>query len=276
MTVNLQEVCSSFETLWPLSGAEAWDSVGLVCGNPKQSISRVLLCVDITDQTIQEAIDYGCELILSHHPLLFQPVNFLAEDSLKGSLVSKAIRGQIAIYSAHTNADIVESGVSEVFAQKLGLTNLKPLIPDASNHQIGHGRFGILPRALSLAELASLVNEALTSTSAPVRVAGVASAIVSTVAVLGGAGDSFIYEALQSDVDCFITSDLRHHVVLDAICEIRSRPMNIIDVSHFGAESLWLGVAAAQLTKANSNVEFMVSKVNTDPWSFSLPGKTTG
>ena len=276
MSALLKDLCSGFEILWPLSGAEDWDRPGLTTGSLDMEVKRVLLVIDVTRQTIQEAIDHDCQLILSHHPVLLKPVSFLSEESLKGSLISLAIKNSIAIYSAHTNADIVSEGVSMVFAESLGLKNIKPLVVSPTDHTIGHGRVGDLPKAISLEQLAEMVSDSLTPSHAPVRVAGERNQTISRVGLVGGAGDSFLDEAIKQNVDCFITSDLRHHVVLDALGANSSSPLSIIDVSHFGAESLWLVRAAKQLSAAESDVEFRVSKINTDPWSFTLPGKAKG
>lgn len=269
MAQNVSSLVSTFERLWPLSGAEEWDRPGLAIGNPKAEVSRVLLAVDVTKSVLQEALSTGSQLVLAHHPLLLKGESYLAEDRLKGNLVSFAVQNQIAVYTAHTNADIVENGVSDVLAKELDLKEARPLVPISSD--AGHGRIGSLASAMPLGELAKLVSRMLPPTNAPVRVAGDTKADVSVVAVVGGAGDSFISAAQQAGAQVLITSDLRHHVTLDAATD-PSKPVALIDVSHFAAESLWLSVAASQLAKLHPHVEFIVSEVITDPWSMTLGG----
>jgi dinuclear metal center YbgI/SA1388 family protein len=267
MTVPLAQLIQVFESLWPTSGAEDWDRPGLSSGNPSQPVSRALLSVDVTAEVLEEAKLLGCELIISHHPVLLKPVNYLREDQLKGELVSFAIKNSIALYSAHTNADIVIDGVSDVLAQAIGLEDSKPIVATAPN--VGHGRIGNLASAVPLSELANKVSALLPKTKAPVRVAGALDSKIQTVAVLGGAGDSFIEEARNQGADCFITSDLRHHVSLDAVSD-KSRPLYLIDISHFAAESLWLKPTAATLKSKLPTVEFVVSAVSTDPWTMTI------
>jgi dinuclear metal center YbgI/SA1388 family protein len=267
MTTSLLELTKHFESLWPVAGADEWDRPGLTCGNPKQNISKVLLTVDVTAGVLEEAKARGCELVVSHHPVLLRGVNFLSEDQLKGELVTFAIKNSIALYSAHTNADIVVHGVSDVLAAAVGMKNSVPLV--ATGPGIGHGRIGNLEKAITLSELAKNISEVLPKTSAPVRVAGQLDTLISKIAVVGGAGDSFIENAMQSGADCLITSDLRHHVSLDAVSD-PSNPLSLIDISHFAAESLWLRPTAESLSKEIKTVEFFVSEVITDPWTMTI------
>jgi dinuclear metal center YbgI/SA1388 family protein len=270
MPLPLTNLIGTFESLWPLAGAEEWDRPGLTTGNSNQTITRALLCVDVTLEVLSEAKQLGCELVISHHPLLLKGVNFLSEDQLKGELVSFAVKNLIAVYSAHTNADIVVDGVSDILAQQLGLVSTKPLI--ATGDGIGHGRIGKLKSPQSLSDYAKFVSSCLPETSAPIRVAGDLNKMIETVAVVGGAGDSFIPAAAQSGVDLFITSDLRHHVVLDAVSD-PTNPLALIDISHFAAESLWLKPTQVTLSKLIPEVSFVVSSISTDPWTMSLQGR---
>ena len=270
MPLPLTNLIGTFESLWPLAGAEEWDRPGLTTGNSNQTITRALLCVDVTLEVLSEAKQLGCELVISHHPLLLKGVNFLSEDQLKGELVSFAVKNSIAVYSAHTNADIVVDGVSDILAQQLGLESTKPLI--ATGDGIGHGRIGKLKNPQSLSDYAKFVSSCLPETNAPIRVAGDLNKMIETVAVVGGAGDSFIPTAAQSGVDLFITSDLRHHVVLDAVSD-PTNPLALIDISHFAAESLWLRPTQITLSKLIPDVSFVVSSIPTDPWTMSLQGR---
>ncbi len=269
MSLPLSQLLTTFESLWPLSGAEEWDRPGLTTGGASQQISKVLICVDVTREVLTEAQATSCNLVVSHHPLLLKGVNFLTEDQLKGELVSFAVRNSIAIYSAHTNADIVIGGVSDVLAEKLGLTSSAPLVPTGSG--VGHGRIGKLKTPLTLAAFAQHVSQQLPKTYAPIRVAGNLDMVIETVAVVGGAGDSFIPAAAASGAQVLVTSDLRHHVTLDAISD-PSAPLALIDVSHFAAESLWLEPTRKLLSNALPQVSFEVSQISTDPWSMTVSG----
>jgi dinuclear metal center YbgI/SA1388 family protein len=270
MPLPLSNLLGTFESLWPLTGAEEWDRPGLTTGAASQSITKALLCVDVTLEVLSEAKRHGCELVISHHPLLLKGVNFLSEDQLKGELISFAVKNSIAIFSAHTNADIVVDGVSDVLAQHLGLANTTPLI--STGDGIGHGRIGKLKSPQILSDYAKFVSSCLPETHAPIRVAGDLNKMIETVAVVGGAGDSFILAAAQSGADLFITSDLRHHVVLDAVSD-PTNPLALIDISHFAAESLWLKPTQSTLSKLIPEVSFVLSQLSTDPWTMSVQGR---
>ena len=217
MSVKLSKLLSVFETLWPQSGADEWDQVGLASGSANQEVDSVLLCVDPTLAVLQEAKAKKCQLVVSHHPLLLEGVHTVAEGELKGDILSFAITNSIALFSAHTNADIVPGGVSDVLASKIGIKNSVPLV--ATTADSGHGRIGNLDQAITVRELAQKINEILPATYAPIRVAGNATARVSRVAVVGGSGASFLPDAISAGAECFVTSDLKHHVSLDAVTD---------------------------------------------------------
>lgn len=270
MTVKLSELITFFDSLWPQSGADDWDRVGLACGSGSQQIDSVLLCVDPTLSVLQEAKKKSCQLVISHHPLLLEGVHTVAEGNLKGDILSYAISNSIALFSAHTNADIVSGGVSDVLASKIGLTNSVPLVPTSG--ESGHGRIGNLESPMSLKDLAKTINEVLPATYAPIRLAGDPNQKVSKIAVVGGSGAGFLPDAITAGAECFVTSDLKHHASLDAISDQASQ-ISLIDISHFAAEQLWLEPTAKQLANKFPTVEFEVSELNTDPWSLTIPGK---
>jgi dinuclear metal center YbgI/SA1388 family protein len=270
MTTKLSELLPVFESLWPESGADEWDQVGLASGAPDQEVTRVLLCVDPTLETFREAKKKSCQLVLSHHPLLLEGVHSVAEGELKGDILSFAIANSIALFSAHTNADVVPGGVSDVLARKIGLQNTSPLV--AISKDSGHGRIGNLDKPTTVGDLARKINDFLPATHSPVRVAGDPTKTVSRVAVVGGSGSSFIEDAVAAGAECFITSDLKHHISLDATSD-QSTQICLIDISHFAAESLWLVPTSVELSLLISEVEFLISDTSTDPWALSIQGK---
>ena len=269
MSVGLGQLVAAFEKLWPLSGAEDWDSPGLVTGIHSQRVSRVLLSVDVTSEIVAEAIDGEFDLVLAHHPYLLRGINSLDESAAKGATLSNAIRSGVSIYAAHTNADIVSTGVSAVMADAFGIQNAKPLLA-STDASVGHGRIGDLSAAIKLGDFARLIAKVLPSTATGVRVAGDFDQEVHRVAVCGGAGDSFIAAAVAGGADVYVTSDLRHHPVQDAREQalLSGGSPAIIDVAHWASEWLWLEVAAEQLSKLFPNVQFVVSQIRTDPWDF--------
>ncbi len=266
---TLSTLVNSFESLWPAFGAEKWDAPGLVAGSPESTVRRVLLTVDITGAIIDEACQ-DFDLVLAHHPYLMRGVTSVGENTAKGSAISKAIRANLAIFAAHTNADIVEAGVSDTLAKAFGLTQLSPLV--ATSPVEGHGRIGLLPRPMSLGEFARMIARTIPATASGVRVSGDYNQIVSKVALCAGAGDSFISDAVAAQVDVYVTSDLRHHVMQEAreSALISGGAPALVDISHWAAEWMWLDVAAHQLRSLHPEIEFVVSDLRTDPFDFVI------
>ena len=256
--------------LWPLSGAEAWDSIGLVAGDLQAAVTAVHLTVDAVPDTADEAIAVGADVLLAHHPLLLRGVTSVAEDRFKGAVLSRLIRGGCALYTAHTNADVVASGTSAVLAGLLGLADTVP-ISEAANGLGGVGRVGTLAEPTTLGRLARRLAEFLPPTASGVRVSGDYDAEISRVAVCAGAGDSYLDDAEVQASDVFITSDLRHHPAsaFRETARLSGGPA-LIDVSHWASEWLWLDSAAAELRTSLPGVTVTVSELRTDPWDFAI------
>ena len=270
MSFSLADVARVAHTLWPLDGAEEWDTPGLISGDPSQPVRSIHLAVDAVADTVDEAIAVGSDLLLTHHPLLLRGVTSVAEDRYKGALLSRLIRARCSLLAAHTNADVVADGVSDIIAQRLGLVDTIP-ITDSVAPGTGIGRVGRLAHPTSLGHLAHSLLALLPATASGVRVAGDYSAPVTTVALCGGAGDSLLRNSRVQTADVYITSDLRHHPASEAreqaLC---SGGPALIDVSHWASEWLWLEPAAAQLREALPGMVVTVSDLNTDPWDFAV------
>ncbi|KRE66807.1 NGG1p interacting factor NIF3 [Arthrobacter sp. Soil736] len=275
---TLGQLMLAVEELWPESLAEDWDEVGLVAGHPSAEITRVMFAVDPTLEVIDEAIEWGAELLISHHPLLLKGVTTVAANTAKGRAVHRLIESGTALLTVHTNGDSAVGGVSDVLADALGLENVAPLTPAANGlPEEGIGRVGDLAEAMTLGDFAARVFGILPSVAGGVRVSGDKDGLVRRIAVCGGAGDSLLDEVRASNADLFVTADLRHHPASEAReAAVNGRPY-LIDVSHFASEWLWLPAAADALGNVLADqgldVEIRVSTTNSDPWDFILtPG----
>lgn len=270
MPHTLADVTRVTQELWPLAGTEPWDATGLVSGDPARPVTTIHLAVDAVLDTVDEAVDAAADLLLVHHPLLLRGVNSIAEDRYKGTLLARLIRADCALLTAHTNADVVPDGVSDVIASRLGLIDTRPLI-EGANAGSGLGRVGRLAQPTTLGHFARVVADLLPPTASGVRVSGRYDQVVERVSLCGGAGDSLLSnpEVLSSDV--FVTADLRHHPASEAREQARlDGGPALMDVSHWASEWLWLDAAAAQLRAALPGVDITVSELRTDPWDFVI------
>jgi dinuclear metal center YbgI/SA1388 family protein len=275
---TLGQLMLAVEELWPESLAESWDEVGLVAGHPSADVTRVMFAVDPTIEVIDEAIEWGAELLITHHPLLLKGVTSVAANTPKGRAVHRLIESGTALLTVHTNGDSAVGGVSDVLADALGLQNVSPLTPAADGlPEEGIGRVGDLNESMTLGDFAARVFSILPAVAGGVRVSGDKDGLVQRVAVCGGAGDSLFDEVRASNADLYVTADLRHHPASEAREAAVNDRAYLIDVSHFASEWLWLPAAAEALGNVLADqgldVEIRVSTTNSDPWDFILtPG----
>jgi dinuclear metal center YbgI/SA1388 family protein len=267
----IADVAAVLDARYPPSWAEVWDRVGLVLGEPDAPVQRVLLVVDCVPETVEQALAVDAQLIVAHHPLLLRGVSSLAPTTYKGRIVHRMIRAGIGLFSAHTNADVANPGVSDALAARLGLCELRPLRPIGMDGDgRGVGRIGVLPGPVSAAELVRLAARALPATSWGVRATGDPDRMVRTVAVCGGAGDSFLPDAISAGVDAYLTADLRHHPASEHAAA--GGPV-LLDAAHWATERPWLD-DAADVVRAALPVETIVSDLDTDPWTMHMPSPT--
>ncbi|MDR7278361.1 Nif3-like dinuclear metal center hexameric protein [Catenuloplanes atrovinosus] len=253
----------ALEARYQPAWAEQWDRVGLVLGEPDAVVRRVLCVVDVVDETVDEAFEAGADLIVAHHPLLLKGVSSVAPTTSKGRIVHRLIRGGIALFTAHTNADAASPGVSDALAARLDLRDLRPLAPHPAGPELGIGRVGTLPSPRTLREFAAFAAARLPATTWGVRAAGDPDRMIRTVAVCGGAGDSFLPQAAAAGADAYLTSDLRHHTAGE---HLASGGPALLDAAHWATERPWCDDVAAWL-RAGHPVEVIVSDLDTDPWT---------
>ena len=269
MPEPLRDVIAALDARYPPSLAEGWDAVGLVCGDPAETVHRVLFAVDPTSAVVDEVLETGADLLVTHHPLLLTAVHGVPADDPKGRLVHRLVRAGAALFVAHTNADRApDHGVNDALAAAVGLTDAVPLEPTAADPRAGLGRVGRLAAPVSLREFAERVAAVLPATAGGVRIAGDPDRPVRTVAVCGGSGGSMVDAAVSAGADVLLTSDLKHHAASEVA---ESSGPALCDVAHFASEWPWLPVAADVLRRdLSGRVEVAVSRRRTDPWTWQV------
>lgn len=233
---KVSDIANAIEELAPASLAEAWDNVGLMVGDPDKAVRRIFVCLDVTAENVSHAIDMHADMIISHHPLLFNPLGRICETDVIGSTVISLIKNDIAVYSAHTNLDNADGGTNDVLADKLGLYGVRRFTAEECCDPLGKplsniGRVGRLETPIELADFVSFTKSVLGCRS--IRYVGDPSETISTVALCSGAGGDGIYTAYHAGADVYVTSDVRHHEAQLAY----ELGLNLIDAGHFETEN---------------------------------------
>ena len=224
--MKAKDIIKAIEEFAPLSIQEGWDNSGLCVGSPEDEVSSVLLGLDCTEKLIDEAIECGADMIVTHHPLIFSGLKKISPEDQTGSAVIKAIKAGICIYAAHTNADKVIAGVSGAMAARLGLEDVRILDEDAEG--TGLGVVGNLPAPISAEDAIALVKERFSlkvlKCSAPVN------GPVSRIAMCGGSGGSLIGKAKKSGAQLYISGDISYHNFFTP------EDFMIMDIGHYESE----------------------------------------
>lgn len=197
-------------------------------GDPGRDIQSVLLTTDITSEVVNESILRGCQLIISHHPLLFHGLKQICGQTPQARIVETAIKHNIAIYSAHTSLDSVTGGINTRLADKLGIENYRILVPAASG-ETGLGVIGTLQEPMPYAAFIEHVRATLGCTY--IRYTRPAKERVQTIALCGGSGAEFIPEAVRQGADVYLTADCKYHEFQDA-----EGAIGLIDIDHWISE----------------------------------------
>ena len=227
--IKVKDIAYCIEEFAPRTLQESYDNAGLQVGDPEMDVTAVLLCLDVNEEVIREAQERGCNMIVSHHPLIFKGLKSLTGADQTQKLVLEVIHKKIAVYSAHTNLDSVWDGVSHEIARKLGLKELEVLDPQPSNPMAGLGVYGTVtpvPKIEFLRKVKETFNVGALRYSAQSP-----SVVVRRVAVCGGAGASLIESAIKANADILVTGDVKYHDFTSFGSEII-----IADIGHYESE----------------------------------------
>ena len=252
------DIYAEMQRYAPLELAESWDNPGLLvdCG---RGVSRVLVTLDITPEVVEEAAAGGCELIVSHHPVIFSPLKKLTPRDVSFQLVQKGI----SAICMHTNLDAAEGGVNEVLAGIFGMKDMETFAE-------GCGRVGAIEE-ITVPELARKAQQELAvRCNAPAAGPAVqvkfadAGRPVKRLAVISGAGGSLFAEAIAEGADCLLTGEANHHAAIDAV----RLGLSLVAAGHYATEFPVTAAVAAALRTALPELEVLVSTENRDPYTY--------
>jgi len=250
------EIIRVIDEFAPPAIQESWDNSGLCIGDLDSEVDSVLLALDCTPEIIDEAISCGSQMIITHHPLIFKGIKQISNSTLLGKMINKIIKNNLIIYSAHTNADKVLSGVSGIMAARLGLGNIDFLRKD-TNGESGMGIIGDLETPADFVQILKIVkknfNPGVLKCSKPI------DGKISRIALCGGSGSSLIENAREAGAQLFITGDLSYHYFF---CE---KGFMIMDIGHYESEYGLLELLKSVLTKKISTFAVRIAEKNTNP-----------
>lgn len=241
---KLRDIISFIEEYAHPELAEKWDNTGLLLGSGKENVKRMLLSLDVTAASVQEAIDKKADLIITHHPVIFTSINRLNPDEPIGRLIYSLVKNGISVYTAHTNMDYAETGVNTQLAIKLGIHNTAVM----GN---GPGRFGETCKPYGMDDFTCMVKSSLNIKY--VRVVGRAADSIHSAAVFSGCFDGDLEAFMKTGADVLITGDLKYHTALNA----RESGLCIIDAGHFATEAVVLPALKASLNNTFHGVEII-------------------
>ena len=239
MSVKVRDIYNWIDALAPFELAEEWDNVGLLAGSMENAVSGVLCALDLNDMVIAEATEKGCNLIVTHHPVLFRGRKNLREDDPEGRMLCRLIRADIALISAHTSFDNAQPGVNDALAQKLGLTCVEA------------GESGMRTGVPSQKNLGEFVAHASAVLGGPVRCYGEEEKEIHKVSLLGGAGGDFWPLARVMGADVYLTGEISHHKAWDAYAE----GVCCLEAGHAATELPAISMLAGGLQKAADGVQ---------------------
>lgn len=257
---TIGDVVRVMDELFPPEAKEDWDRVGLVVGELDAPCRRVGFAVDPCGATVDEAVERKADVLVVHHPLYLRGTHSVAATTAKGRWTTKLIREHVALFAAHTNADVFASTVA--LADLLGVELERPL-----DESTGIGGVGRLAEPMTLREFGELVSAVLPDVPAGVLVGGDPGRTVETVAICSGAGDSLLSVANASGADVYLTADLRHHPATD---HLWNGGCALVSATHWASEWPLLAVMERRVRRRLPELETYISEIPTDAWSLAI------
>ena len=254
--MKLREVIAALEHLAPLRLQDEWDNSGLQVGFPESEIDQVLVCLDVTEAIVDEAIAAKCNLIVSHHPLIFKALRQVSDATYQQRCVVKALAAGISIYSAHTSLDNAPGGVNHRIAALLGLEKLRWLSP-RDGEDAGSGLVGELPA--SEPDAAFLARVQRTFGVECLQHSALDGRQVRRVAVCGGAGAFLLHDAVCAGADCFLSGEFHYHDYFE------NQGVLLAELGHYQSEQFTQDLLLEYLHKTCPGLTVRKTAINTNP-----------
>ena len=269
MTV-LEEICGYLEQIAPPYLAEDWDNVGLLVGDGAREIQRVMTCLTITPETVEEAVREKVDLIVTHHPMPFRPVHRMTTRTTVGRLLWELTGARVSIYSPHTGWDSARIGINQQLAEGLGVENIEPLeIPDLERPDEGKGRWGLMEPPVPLAALIARTCQFLSISG--LHYVGDPTRIVHRVAVACGSAGEFLPAAHGCGCDVLVTGETSFHTSLEAAAQ----DIAVVLPGHYASERFAVETLAGLLQHRFPAVQVWASRSERDPLRWATAKRPT-
>jgi dinuclear metal center YbgI/SA1388 family protein len=264
--MKVEELINYLHEIAPNNYQEDYDNSGHLVGNDQDEITSVLVSLDVTEKVLDEAIDLGANLIVSHHPIIFGGLKRLTGQNYVQRIVQKAIKHDLNLFSIHTNLDnVLHNGVNGYIAKILNLKNVNILRPKVEFHSdsvpIGSGIIGQLDNPVTEMEFLSHLKSKMQTKC--IKYTQLLNKNIQKVAICGGSGRFLLNDAIYQDADIFISSDFKYHEFFDADNQIV-----IADIGHFESEQFTIKMLHEILTNKFNNFATRYTKVNTNPVNY--------
>ncbi len=259
--MKIKEITAVLESFAPLGWQESYDNSGLVVGRPDDEVHRALLAVDVTEAVLDEAEREGCDLVVTHHPIIFHPLKRFNSSTAVERCVERAIRRGIALYACHTNLDSAPDGMSRRLAERLGLGAIRLLEPSEKGEGVGFGVVGELPEPLPTLDLLRRIKERLRIGA--VRYSDPAAPTVRRVALCTGAGASLIGAARAAGAELYLTADLKYNDFMTP-----DGALTVADIGHFESEYVAIDLLFDVLSKNLRTFALLKSGASRNPINY--------
>ncbi len=261
---KVSEILRIYDYVAPFYMKFDFDNIGHLVGFSEAEVDKVLVALDITDDVIDEAVAMGAQLIVSHHPLIWEPLKRVTDDDIKGRKIIKMIRHGISAICLHTNMDSAEGGVNDALMAAMGVSVTGLLDPHGvhpDGKPYGVARVGELPNEMELEDFLLAVKKGIKANGIRYISGGKK---VKKVACCGGAGAGDMLKALESGCDTYVTADLKYDHFLSA----RELGLNLIDADHYCTENVVVPYLVSSLREHLPELDIRVSSVHKQPIQF--------
>ena len=263
--MKIRDVVAAIEEFAPLSLQASYDNSGLIVGRPDDEVHKALLAVDVTEEVMDEAEREGCDIIITHHPIIFSPLKRLNSATYVERCVERAIRRGIALYASHTNLDSASQGMSWRVGTMIGLQDMRVLEPQANNPNVGFGVVGELAKSEDVIAFMRRVGKLFDVTAVRHSDIPESSSEIRRVAICTGSGHSLIGDALRVGADVYITGDLKYNDFM-----LGENRMILMDIGHFESEFCAINILDDVLSKKMCNFAVRKSVCSRSPIHYLL------